>query len=46
VIAAFAGEGQARKHSRLSRSTSRQGEGAAIVSPRGRARRVTVEHVR
>jgi len=46
VIAAFAGEGQARKHSRLTRSTSRQGEGAAIVSPRGRARRVTVEHAR
>jgi hypothetical protein len=46
VIGAFAGEGQPRKHSRLSRSTNRQGEGAAIVSPRGRGRRVTVEHAR
>ena len=46
VIAAFAGEGQARKHSRSSRSTNRQGEGATIVSPRGRARRATVEDAR
>jgi hypothetical protein len=46
VIAAFAGEGQARQHSRLSRSTNRQGEGATIVSPRGRARRATVEDAR